>query len=110
MGAGFAGVSLAVAAAAVEAAGNIASGSGATFGREGSPSSSVTTLNASHSTLGSTFLRNSVFNSASTISSSASRGCKGNAAGSALHAFRAQVRKFRVRIFILVTSWWGEGG
>lgn len=38
--------------------------------------------------------------SASTISSSASRGCNGKDAGFVLHVLMAQVRKLRVRSFI----------
>ena len=42
--------------------------------------------------------------SASTISSSASRGCKGKDAGFVLQALIAQVRKLRVKSFIFFPS------
>lgn len=64
--------------------------------------SSPRLLIAFHSRRGNTLTRNSGFNSISTRSSSASRGCRGNAAGSCLQALRAQVRKLRVRSFIFL--------
>jgi hypothetical protein len=58
-------------------------------------------LSASHSTLGMMFLTNSGCSSTSTISSSTSLGWRGKAAFVDLQALRAQVRKLRVRSFIL---------
>jgi hypothetical protein len=55
---------------------------------------------ASQSNRGNMLIRKSTFNSISTLSNSASRGCRGNAVVSCLHDLRAQVRKFRVRSFI----------
>lgn len=48
------------------------------------------------------FFRNGRLMSDSMISSSASRGCRGKEAGEDLQALMAQVRKLRVRSFILV--------
>lgn len=56
---------------------------------------------ASQSSRGSMFLMKSGFMSNSICSSSASFGCKGNAAGEDLHVLRAQVRKFIVSNFIV---------
>jgi hypothetical protein len=53
------------------------------------------------------FLRNARLTSVSTISSSASRGCKGKESGEVLQDFMAQVRKLRVRSFILLRFWAG---
>lgn len=69
--------------------------------RRGRHTSSLKLLIAFQSNLGNTLTRNSGFTSCSTRSSSASRGCRGKAAGSCLQALRAQVRKLRVRSFIL---------
>ena len=46
------------------------------------------------------FFKKARLMSDSTISSSASRGCRGKEAGEDLHALMAQVRKLRVRSFI----------
>lgn len=56
---------------------------------------------ASQSKRGSMFLMKVGFMSISICSSSASWGCSGKAAAVALHVLRAQVRKLRVRSFIL---------
>lgn len=58
------------------------------------------TLNSFHRMRGRMFFRNARFTSASTISSSASRGCRGKDAGFVLQALMAQVRKLRVRSFM----------
>ena len=58
-------------------------------------------LNSSHMILGSMFLRKARLTSASTISSSASRGWRGKDAGLVLQVLMAHVRKLRVRSFIL---------
>lgn len=55
------------------------------------------------------FLRKARLTSASTISSSASRGCRGKDAGFVLQVFMAQVRKFKVRSFMLWLSIMGTG-
>jgi hypothetical protein len=47
------------------------------------------------------FFKNARFTSASWISSSASRGCRGKERGFVLQVFIAQVRKFSVRSFIV---------
>jgi hypothetical protein len=62
--------------------------------------------NSSHINLGRMFCKNTKLMSVSTISSSASRGCKGKEAGFVLQVFMAQVRKLRVRSFIFD----GDGG
>lgn len=62
-----------------------------------------TVLNASHSSRGSIERKKREFGLVSTVSSSASRGCSGNASGSCLHVLRAQVRKLRVKIFMVLT-------
>jgi hypothetical protein len=64
------------------------------------------TRNSSHINLGKMFCKNNKLRSVSTISSSASRGCKGKEAGFVLQVFMAQVRKLRVRSFIFD----GDGG
>lgn len=75
-------------------------GVGAVGGSSGRPSSLHITLNSFHRMRGKMFFRNARFTSASTISSSASRGCRGKDAGFVLQALMAQVRKLRVRSFI----------
>jgi len=57
-------------------------------------------LNCSHISLGSIFFKKGRLTSASTISSSASRGCRGKDAGFVLQVLMAQVRKLRVKSFI----------
>jgi hypothetical protein len=58
-------------------------------------------LNSGHIRRGSMFVRNGRLMSASRISSSASRGCSGKDATFVLHVLTEQVRKLRVRSFIL---------
>lgn len=72
--------------------------------------SEASVLNASHSRRGRMLRMNGGFRSVSTTSSSASRGWSGKAAGLDLQALRAQVRKLRVRSFMVlyvVLLWWG---
>lgn len=57
-------------------------------------------LRSSHNILGSIFFKKARLTSVSTISSSASRGCRGKDAGFVLQVLMAQVRKLRVRSFI----------
>lgn len=64
--------------------------------------SDVSVLSASQSSRGSMFVMKSGFNSVSIFSNSASFGWRGKAAGEDLQDFRAQVRKLRVRSFILI--------
>ena len=68
--------------------------------------SSTTPRNSVHINRGSIFFRKVTLMSCSTISSSASEGCNGNAVFEDLQAFRAQVRKLRVRSFILLDVFW----
>lgn len=63
--------------------------------------SEAMTLISSHIRRGRMFLRKGRLRSVSTISSSASRGCRGKEAGLVLQVLMAQVRKLRVRSFIL---------
>lgn len=62
--------------------------------------SEVIVLNSSHINRGKMFFKNVRLISDSTISSSASRGCRGKDAAEVLQVFMAQVRKLRVRSFI----------
>jgi hypothetical protein len=66
--------------------------------------SSATPLSSSHIRRGRMFLRNARLRSVSRISRSASRGWRGNAAGEVLHVLMAQVRKLRVRSFMLLRA------
>jgi len=60
-------------------------------------------FSAAQSSRGSTFVSNSRFGAMlSSCTSSASLGCSGNEAVVDLHALTAQVRKLRLRIFILM--------
>jgi hypothetical protein len=61
-------------------------------------------LSSSHISRGNMFFKNGRLTSASTISSSASRGWSGKDAGFVLQFFMAQVRKLRVRSFMLANK------
>lgn len=66
----------------------------------GTRTSEVMIRSSSHIKRGSMFCRKSRLMSDSTISSSESRGRRGNDAGEVLHDLIAQVRKLRVKSFI----------
>lgn len=76
----------------------------------GTQTSPLNCTMAFHSSRGSTFTKNSGFSSISTRSSSASRGCRGKAAGSCLQALRAHVKKLRVKSFIFFFLFAFSGG
>ena len=65
---------------------------------------------ASQSSRGSKLARSFAFVGRSSETSSASLGCSGKEAEEDLQALTAQVRKLRVRTFIVAGArWWGEG-
>lgn len=69
--------------------------------RVNKPTSTRVVRRAGQSSRFTIVVRNGLLSSRSSCASSASRGCSGNDADVALHAFTAHVIKLRLRIFIV---------